>query len=387
MRTLFFFVLSGFFSIAHSQTTSSFIFKSDILGQERNIRIHLPESVGKDSSKTYPLLLTLDGEYLFYAFMGVSESWTIRDIIPETIIVGIDQNYIQKDNYPARWFDCSYDSKTAEPDEDGLRFKQFITQELIPHLSKHYRIGKFKAIAGHSFTANYINYFLEEPDFKGFIALSPYIPTVLEEKIRQTLVPRTTPAYYFMCTATQDLSGHIPQIQRQDSVLFREINTAYFQYAFRNYEGESHMSLVVRSIPDALLHLYRDYLTIDDPAVWAALQEVNDLSDYLVKRYETIEKVYGFKLTIREDDLLGVSILQEEREDWDDLRHTGLLAVSLYPESLYGYYMCGLAEEKKNNLSSALDYYSKGYAKLGPEVLNKADFYKDIERVEKLMKK
>lgn len=370
-----------------AQTTTSLKFHSETLNEDRNIRIHLPKSFDATDTIQYPLTLVLDGEYLFYSIMGVSEVLTTRNIIPESIVVGIDQNYIAKDPYTARWLDCSYDRKSGELKEKGLKFKTFIENELLPFLVKTYKVGQFKTIAGHSFTANYINYFLDSSLFNGFIAISPYIPESLEERIKNSIEKADKNMYYYLCTGENDLSGHIPQIKKQDSTIFSQSKNPNFHYDFKNYEGESHMSLTVRGISDALSHMYSDFSPIYTLDLDSVLIKENDLIAYLRKRYTNIETTYGISIPFREDDITSISWIIEEQENWDKLKQIGDIEIDLYPESVYGYYMIALSEEKKQNLSLALEYYKKGYAKLGDDIGNKSDFYADIERVEALMKK
>jgi len=137
-------------NFVYAQKTYSFNFHSDILNENRTIRIHLPKSYTEKDSTKYPLLLSFDGEYLFYSIMGTSENLSFREIIPETIIVGIDQNKEEKDGYPQRWYDCDYDYSTGKLKDKGLKFMAFIQNELIPYINNNYKTGTFYSIAGHS---------------------------------------------------------------------------------------------------------------------------------------------------------------------------------------------------------------------------------------------
>ena len=377
------------FQLLQAQTTTVFQFHSDTLDEDRTIRIHLPQSFDTATTREYPLILALDGEYLFYALMGNSEVLTTaRKIMPESIVVGIDQNYLVE-NRSARWSDCDYKYKSGELEGKGISFKYFIENELLPHLAEHYRVGKFKAIAGHSFTANYINYFLEGDVFSGFIAISPYIPESTEEQIKKSIEAKSGNSYYYLSTGSRDLSGHVTQISRQDSTVFGQIANNRFHYTFHNYENETHMSLVSRSAPDALTHLYRDYMPLHliDEAEQLALLEEPDLVGYITSRYENIRNTYGIEMPYREDDLTTISWIIAEQEDWEQLKEIGDKQVSLFPSSVYGYYTLGLYEEKQNNLVGALEFYKKGYARLDEGVSNKEDFYEDVERVEALIEK
>lgn len=374
-------------NFVYAQKTYSFNFHSDILNENRTIRIHLPKSYTEEDSTKYPLLLSFDGEYLFYSIMGTSENLSFREIIPETVIVGIDQNKEEKDGYPQRWYDCDYDYGTSKLKDKGLKFMAFIQNELIPYINNNYKIGTFYSIAGHSLTANYINYFLDDTRFKGFISISPYIPESIEDNIKNTLTVSSKMTYYFICTGSNDLSGHIPQIKKQDSLLFSQIHNDKFNYLLKDYMNENHMSLVTRSMVDALTHIYSGYAPIYTLGIDSVLIKEPNLLTYLFDRYENIKYTYGINIPIREDDLTYISWLIEEQENWDELKEIGDLTIKILPNSVYGYYMLGLSQEKKNNLQSALDSYKMGYSKLGNNITNKEQFYDDIKRIENLLRK
>jgi hypothetical protein len=107
----------------------------------------------------------------------------------------------------------------------------------------------------------------------------------------------------------------------------------------------------------------------------------------LYERYEYIKHTYGISIPFREDDIASISWIIEKQKNWELLKKLGEIEINLYPESVYGYYMIALSEEKNKNFTVALDYYKKGYSKLDENVSNKQDFYKDIERVEGYIKK
>ena len=81
----------------NAQTDFDVTLNSKILDTERKIKIHLPKSYEEDTDKTYPLILVLDAEHTFYFTVGNTEIMYDPDpdfeIIPETIVVGIYQNY------------------------------------------------------------------------------------------------------------------------------------------------------------------------------------------------------------------------------------------------------------------------------------------------------
>lgn len=115
-----------------SQKITDTIF-SKRLNEEREIKIGLPPSYDK-SNQRFPVLLLLDGDFLFDPFQGALSYGYYWDDLPEVIIVAITQN---KNN--EREQDCMVDETTGLPSEKGEGFFEFIGMELLPYIEKNYR--------------------------------------------------------------------------------------------------------------------------------------------------------------------------------------------------------------------------------------------------------
>ena len=183
MKKVYLLLLLIFSTFGFSQKTKDSIL-SRKLDKYRELTISLPPSYDKDSKKTFPVLVLLDGDYLFDAFQGALSYGNYWDDLPEVIIVGVSQN---KDN--ERFDDCSTDKEAGLPDSKGSKFFEFIGGELLPYLQTKYRISPFKIIAGHDLTAGFINFFLykDEPLFNAYISLSPELPLEMENIVPDRL--------------------------------------------------------------------------------------------------------------------------------------------------------------------------------------------------------
>ncbi len=145
------------------------------LNGDRDIIIGLPANYDRDKDKKYPLVILLDGDYLFDAFQGTLQYGNYWDDLPECILVGIVQN---KNN--TRETDCAIDRDSGLPAESGQAFFEFIGIELIPQIEKKYRVAPLRIIAGHDLTAGFLNFYLykDNPVFDGYISMSPELPKV-----------------------------------------------------------------------------------------------------------------------------------------------------------------------------------------------------------------
>ena len=102
---------------------------SKYLNEKRAIEIQLPRSYEIEVDKNYPLMIVLDGDYMFNIVSGSVDYLSYWGDIPENLVVGINQ----KDT---RFQDSSvFDNITHTPISSTASFYDFIVNELIPYLS------------------------------------------------------------------------------------------------------------------------------------------------------------------------------------------------------------------------------------------------------------
>ena len=266
------------------------------LNENRIITVSLPASYHKNKEKKYPLLVLLDGDYLFNAFYGALSYGNYWDEMPETIIVGIHQN---KNN--ERESDCEIDDATGHPIEKGLKFFDFIATELLPNLEKKYRITPFKTIAGHDLTASYLNLFLykESSPFSAYISLSPELANGMEAQIPKQLSKTRTPVFYYQSYSDKDLKEYQEGIKVLHSNILT-IKNENLHYKQDEFKDASHYSLVLHSIPNALYHIFESYQAITPLEYNEKIVVLpSNYVSYLTKKYDNMEKYYGVKIPVR----------------------------------------------------------------------------------------
>ena len=357
MRKLLLLFIFIFPIIAFSQTSKDTIF-SQKLKEDREFTISLPDSYASNKTKRYPILLLLDGDYLFDPFNGALKYGAYWDDIPEVIIVGISQN--QKDE---RFTDCGVDSETGLPDSKGELFYEFIGQELMPFLEKSYRIAPFKIIAGHDITAGFLNFYLykDQPIFNAYISLSPKFPVSMEEAIPERFAALNQTIFYYQATAEGDLKSNKERIIQLDS-LASEIKKPNIFYHFDNLPEASHYSLVLYAIPKALYHIFGIYQPI-------SINEYNEkiavlqsgYVEYLNKKYETIEKLLALKTRIRFNDFKAIEAAIIKNRAFNELGVLSNLADKQYPKSMLANYELALMYEYTGEFSKARKYYQLAY--------------------------
>jgi predicted alpha/beta superfamily hydrolase len=256
-----------------------------------------------NTDKKYPLLIVLDGDYLFDPFQGALNYGAYWDDLPEVIIVGISQN---KNN--ERESDCAVDATTGLPDEKGNKFFEFIGMELVAYMEKKYRIAPFKIIAGHDFTAGFLNFFLykERPLFDAYISMSPELPVAMEKNIPDRFAILDQSLYYYQSTADGDVKKMQTRIKELDAGL-KTVNKPTFNYRFDEFKGASHYSLVLHSIPNALYQFFAVYQPISTAEFSEKIVVLpSGYVDYLINKYQVLEKSLNIKMPIRINDFKAI---------------------------------------------------------------------------------
>jgi predicted alpha/beta superfamily hydrolase len=367
-------------SVLFSQNIKTKKFNSEILQNDRYLKIYLPPSYDTETTKFYPLTIVLDSEFLFDAYVGNSILFANKEEAPEQIVVGINQNYNGE-----RFQDCSYQKENSFPTQEGEAFYRFIRLELINFLEENYRISPFKTIVGNTLTANFTNYFLIEDflAFNAFINISPYyamdMPVLLHQKVSRL---KDENIYYYLSNNKDNTEERQQTIKDTDTIL-KGVNNAKFKYKFDAFKNSSKTSAIGQSIPSALSFIFEMFSTISDEEFDKNIKDLSpaDAIAYLENKYVEIEYLFGSNLKMREKDIYAVEGIILDKENGDYLKNFGEMINKLYKESPIGDYYIGRYYELGKKYKLALRYYKNGYMKLAEGDPNSDGYYINIERV------
>ncbi|CDN76028.1 alpha/beta hydrolase [Elizabethkingia anophelis] len=163
---------------------NSEVFHSDILKEDRNINIYLPEEFNPADATKYPVIYILDGgvEEDFFHIAGIvrynTQPWVER--FPRSIVVGIentnrrrdftyavpDLNFLEKEGF----------KKESFPQYGGSeKYISFLKNELQPYIEKKYKANNNRTIIGESLAGLMsTEILLKEPEmFNQYIIISP----------------------------------------------------------------------------------------------------------------------------------------------------------------------------------------------------------------------
>ena len=193
------------------------VINSDILEEDRQISIYLPDGYN-NSKASYPVLYLLDGGTHLQHASGAADYLSGRGIVPDIIVVAIhnidrsrDFSPVHVDNIPT--------SGGAE------KFLGFLSEELVPYMEKSYRTAGFNILLGHSFGGTFIAYtLLAEPD-------------LFDAFVEEFEGGRTTRAGYAMFARLRNLENAFLQVQ--EGLVDQSVFISYGWRGNPTYEGDA----------------------------------------------------------------------------------------------------------------------------------------------------
>ncbi|WP_411893791.1 alpha/beta hydrolase [Winogradskyella sp. A2] len=350
-KTILIVLMNAFFCQLFAQITYDEIASSK-LNAVRQLKIKLPNDYNPDSELIHPLIIVFDGDYLFEPVVGQLQFQTYFDDMPSSIVVGVVQAN-------ERFYDGYCDEVTGLPKESGLRFYEFVAEELIPYLDKKYKTSKFKVAVGHDLMGNFINSYLfkEDPLFNAYVCLSPDLSGTVKDYLGERLEFFKDDIFYYMATSDKDLPGIRNAVIDADNQI-SQVKNQYLTYYFDDFKNDTHYTLVTSAIARSFDKIFEIYKPLREKELEEkVLPYEGTLDEYLVDRYKRIEDLFGIKKLITEEEFEKVVKIAEKREDIESLEKIGKLAKKLDPESLLGTYYLAQYAEKLGKTKKAKKLY------------------------------
>jgi predicted alpha/beta superfamily hydrolase len=193
-------------------------FSSHIFRNRRNLRVWLPPGydLPENSAQRYPVFYLNDGQNLFDAETSFTKvEWQVDEtadrliragVIPPTIFVGVDNTGVErlKEYLPYR----SLNPMILRP--QGARYSSFLTKEIMPFVSQHYRTAKGPentSLGGSSLGALIaLHVAMTTPGVFGSILIeSPSLWVSNRQILREAREPRLWPHKIFLAIGTREV--------------------------------------------------------------------------------------------------------------------------------------------------------------------------------------
>ncbi len=146
------------------------VLHSDILDEDRELMIALPDRYEAAKDREYPIFIVLDARGNFKATSTMIRNLARARVVPHMIVVGIKNTNRWRDLTPIFW-----DGMGVPGTGGGDKFVSFLKSELIPYVDSNWRTSGFRVFSGHSLGGlTAMNILFRQPElFDAYIAISP----------------------------------------------------------------------------------------------------------------------------------------------------------------------------------------------------------------------
>ncbi len=364
IRNFFLFVTLLFCTGLGAQITQE-IFQSFKLQERRDVKYYIPEDYNPE--KKYPLVVVLDGEYLFDQVVANSKFYSSFQGTPETIIVGVFQN-----ENDLRWEDCAFEEDSGLPTEKGKLFFEFLGMELIPYLKTTYNTAPFSMFVGYDITANFGNYYLfkEKSLFNAFISISPYLAPEMENRVPARLNEINQQIFYHLIVSGERNDSRNAILQMDKAL--KSIDKAGFNYHFDEYPTANEVSIVTYGIGKAWGSMFEMFKPIS-PKEYKEniLTSEEPAYKYLEDKYNSIEELFGFRKEVELNDIMAIYAAIRKKDDYESLKPLAELCKEEFPTTMLGFYFEGEYYEELGEGKKALRTFEKAFAKEEIDFLTK----------------
>ncbi|MRI01959.1 esterase [Kriegella sp. EG-1] len=331
------------------------IFESFKLQERRDVKYYFPEDY--DEAKKYPLIVVLDGEYLFDQVVANAKFYSKFHGMPQSIVVGIEQSQNE-----IRLDDCAYEPDTGLPSEKAKKFFEFLGMEIIPYLDLNYSTAPFKMVVGYDITANFSNYWLfkEHSLFNAYINISPDLAPEMETRVPARLGAFDKQIFYQLILEGEK-NKNTARILAMDKAI-KAIEKESLHYNFYQYDGADHTSVATYGIGEAFDNIFGMFKPISPKEYKTQLLTSDEpVFDYLETKYKNIEDLFGFKKDVNLNDLMAVYAGIRKKEDYDSLKPLSELCKKEFPSTMLGFYFEGEYFEQMGEPKKALRTFEKAF--------------------------
>lgn len=351
----FLIVLALFVCFGLNAQVTKEIFESFKLQERRDVSYYFPENYDKE--KKHPLIVVLDGDYLFEQVVATAKFYSKFHGMPESIIVGIHQS---EDSI--RLDDCAFDKETGLPLEKGSKFFEFLGMEIIPYLDLNYNTAPFKMVVGYDITANFQNYWLfkERSLFNAYINISPTLAPEMETRIPARLKAMNKQIFYQLILEGEK-SRYTPRILELNNAI-KVIDKESLHYYFDEYPSADHISIATYGIGKAFDNIFGMFKPISPKEYKTQiLTSVDPVFNYLENKYKSIEDLFGIRKPVDLNDVMAIYAGTRKKEDFESLKPLSDLCKVEFPNTMLGFYFEGEYYEQMGEPKKALRTFEKAF--------------------------
>lgn len=256
-------------------------FYSDVLDEERQLWIRLPEAYDSEVDD-YPVIYLLDGHFGFLYTAGLLEQLEFKNV-PKSILVGVISTDRIRDFTPPRdeeWLKELY--QKFFPTAGGAdNFIKMFEEELFPLINSNFRTNEFKTLIGSSAGGIFTIYslFAKPETFNAYLSISPELGieskkfvNYFEQKLKANLDLKAL----FYVTMGNEEGAQQGGLMKLLSILETESPTN-LRWGYKVHPNETHQSNLLISQLEGFEFFYKDWFV------------PNPVQEYLQHGYTSFE--------------------------------------------------------------------------------------------------
>jgi len=325
---------------------------SVILGAQRTVWIHIPNSDAKNSDNRkehYPVIYLLDGDANFNSVVGMTEFMSNAGLCPPMIVVGV--------LHPSRMTDLTLGTDRETPGVTGRgdKFMLYIEKELMPFIESGYPTAPYKIFIGHSVGGlTVINTLIHRPDlFNAYVSLDGALWWNDQQIVAEAKIVLGNKNYHgktlYMALANRLEKGMDTLMVQKDTTEGTELirsnlefikdvsknkaNQLRFKYAY--YENDDHSSIRLIGTYDALRFIFDYYKLriynseLEDPGF--------KLDSLFITHYDQVSAQMGYLIKPDENQVNGLAYFMLKQKQLKKSEALFKLNIANYPETANGY--------------------------------------------------
>ena len=339
---------------------SKHLLHSDILNEDREYWVSLPESYSDEGSsyKSYPVLVVLDGNAHFRSVTGMvnymSSGYNGNTRIPEMIVVAIQNVNRRRDFTPDKII-----TRRENDSGGGESFLAFLEDELIAELDEKYRTDQYRILFGHSLGGLLAThaYMKEKTLFNAFIAVDPSFGTWDAETMDKKIDAVTEKSFErFIYIATANWGKRNIRNRDRHVRLYESLNgkcESEFPAKLEYFENENHGSVPPIAFYNGISAIFEGY---------GIYYRNIDSKEQLTQHFQSLSQRLSWNFNPPENlvNRIGYSRLRSrnESEKLESLEFF-ILNTENFPNSYNAFDSLGEAYEVLGDENKAIENYTK----------------------------
>lgn len=347
--------------IAAGETAKIF---SKVLNEGRTFQVSKPANYN-NSTKAYPVIFVLDGGTNFKFTAEIVRYLTTYNLIPEVIVVGINNTNRNRDMIPklpseANNGNAPREMRAGEADN----FIKFLQEEAIPYMENNYRTLPYRVIIGHSLGGLLVVHNLVKNSslFSGYIAISPSLwwnNWYYFEGVQQFYKSQKSLKKFVFVTLA-DESEKEPEKYTQLKDAFEKNKPQDLIVETKFYMDKNHITTAPEATLDGLFKIFASWVLPNEMTMTGDTQAIKT-------HYKQLSEKLGFNCLPSEESINQAGYLKINNNENEKAIELLKYNTELYPGSANAYDSLAEAYNKAGKKELAIINYEKAL-KLNPNI-------------------